>query len=129
MTFFDADGGLALDDGEWALCGGGVGRGGRGADGGERGGGSDFGDDALGGGGGWGRVGFLKRSGAWKLISSSTRSRMVWRRRAPMFSVVSLTRKANWAISCDGFAGELEPEAFGLEHGGGLLDEGSSWVR
>src|SRR5581483_4386713 len=42
--------------------------------------------------------GFI-RSGARKLISSRTRSMMVCRRRAPMFSVVSLTRKAKRAIS------------------------------
>src|ERR1700722_12821853 len=43
--------------------------------------------------------GLLNRSGAWKLISSSTRSRIVCNRRAPIFSVVSFTRNANCAIS------------------------------
>src|SRR6185437_12187953 len=38
-------------------------------------------------------------SGASKLISSSTRSMIVCRRRAPMFSVPSFTRKAKCAIS------------------------------
>ncbi len=43
--------------------------------------------------------GAFRRSGARNEISSRTRSMMVWRRRAPMFSVPSLTRKAKWAIS------------------------------
>ena len=62
-------------------------------------------------------------SGASKLISSSTFSMMVCRRRAPMFSVVSLTWKAKLAISsrASGANSSLRPSVSSSAIG--LLDE------
>ena len=48
---------------------------------------------------------------------------IVCSRRAPMFSVVSFTRVAKRAISCDGIGLEGQLDAFGFQQGDVLLDQ------
>ena len=62
-------------------------------------------------------------SGAAKEISSSKRSRIVCSRRAPIFSVRSLTSEAISAISWIASSANSQMNAFGFEQGFVLLDQ------
>ena len=62
---------------------------------------------------------FSARSGASKLRSSTTRSRIVCRRRAPMFWVERLTWKAKSAIASMASGGELDVDPLGARAGPG----------
>ena len=63
-------------------------------------------------------------SGAAKLTSSSSRSNTVCSRRAPIFSLVSLTRIAKVAICSIAVGTKIERDAFGRKQRFVLLDQG-----